>query len=35
VREFVQAVDALRDDAERLEKRIERLSWAAAPRTDA
>jgi ubiquinone biosynthesis protein UbiJ len=35
VREFVQAVDALRDDAERLEKRIERLSSAAAPRTDA
>ena len=35
VREFVEAVDALRDDAQRLEKRIERLSSASAPRTGA
>ena len=32
VHEFVQAVDVLRDDAERLEKRIERLSSRSAPR---
>jgi ubiquinone biosynthesis protein UbiJ len=32
VRAFIQAVDDLRDDAERLEKRIERLSRADPPR---
>ncbi len=35
LREFVQAVDALRDDAQRLEKRIERLGRFAAPRAGA
>jgi ubiquinone biosynthesis protein UbiJ len=33
VREFVQAVDVLRDDTERLEKRVERLSSRAIPRS--
>ena len=33
VRGFIQAVDALRDDVERLEKRIERLPRAS-PRRD-
>lgn len=32
VSDFVQAVDALRDDAERLEKRIERLCSGSVPR---
>lgn len=33
LRQFLQAVDALRDDTERLEKRIERLLCSAMPRT--
>ena len=33
VREFVRAVDMLRDDTERLEKRIDRLSSRAIPRS--
>jgi ubiquinone biosynthesis protein UbiJ len=35
LREFLQAVDALRDDAERLEKRVERIARSLAARTDA
>jgi ubiquinone biosynthesis protein UbiJ len=35
LREFVQSVDDLRDDIERLDKRIERLLQARAPRTPA
>jgi len=34
VREFVRAVDVLRDDVERLEQRIERLASRRAPRAD-
>ena len=33
--QFLQAVDALRDDAERLEKRVERIARSLAARTDA